>query len=171
MTASEFAVHRENRPCGSCGVVGVVTQLNPNNNGLLVLCPNCGSKRPWGSLLFLKQNAGKRLPRAPLPDGQTLDSVWEQYGDRCVFCSAPKSFLLGVGIGRHVHHVAPFAEEGHRGPVVPICAHCHEVANARQRIYWFLQRVVLKPAESGSGDRVEAARVSAPPARSENSAA
>ena len=63
--------------------------------------------------------------RSPLPHGETLNSIWAKFGDRCVLCSAPKSFLVAVGIGRQVHHVVPYAEEGHRGPLVPICSHCH----------------------------------------------
>jgi hypothetical protein len=144
MTLSDFDQQRNRRPCASCGMSGLVTQLNPNNNGLLVCCPHCGSKRPWGSLLYLKQNERKRQARPALPDGETLDSIWEKFGNRCVLCSAPKSFLLTVGIGRQVHHVAPYAEEGHCGPLVPICTPCHSVANERQRLYWFFQRVVMK---------------------------
>jgi hypothetical protein len=152
MTLNEFDVQRVARPCRLCGVVGVATQHNPNNNGLLVYCPHCDSKRPWGALLYLKQNAGRRPARPPLPNGETLDSIWEKFGNRCLFCSAPKSFLQKIGIGRQVHHVVPFAEEGHRGPKIPICSHCHELANARQRIYWFLARVVFKSADAGNDE-------------------
>lgn len=93
MTLSEFADQRTTRACDACGFIGVETELNPNNNGLLVYCPHCGSKRPWGSLLYLKQNERKRPSRPPLPDGETLDSIWAKYGDRCVICSAPKAVL------------------------------------------------------------------------------
>src|SRR5262245_46788998 len=137
MTTSEFANEREVRPCDGCRKTGVVTELNPNNNGLLVRCPHCGSKRPWGSLLYLKQNERKRQVRPPLPNGETLESIWERYENRCVICGAPKAFLVKLGIVRQVHHVAPFAEEGHRGPLVPICTHCHAVATERQRLHWF----------------------------------
>src|SRR4051794_17645139 len=106
MTLAEFAGVRDVKPCSACGLVGVVTELNPNNNGLLVRCPHCGSNRPWGALLYLKQSLSKRASRPPLPEGQTLDSVWERFGNRCVLCSAPKSFLEELGIGRQVHHVA-----------------------------------------------------------------
>jgi ribosomal protein S14 len=148
MTQAEFNDARHSRPCQHCGATHAEAQLNPNNNGLLVVCPDCGSKRPWGSLLYLKQNEGKRRARPPLPYGETLDSIWSRFGDRCVICGAPKSFLKAVGIGRQVHHVAQYAQEGHRGPLVPICAHCHPVVTDRQRIYWFYRRVVLKK-ESG----------------------
>jgi hypothetical protein len=108
-------------------------------------------------LLYLKQRETKRATRPPLPEGETLDSVRERYGNRCVMCSAPKTFLTTVGIGRQVHHVAPYAEEGHRGPLVPICTHCHELASARQRMYWFIQRVVLRPDEQRQADGRQAA--------------
>ena len=144
MTRAEFDVDRDVRPCRECGSTGLTTQLNPNNNGLLVRCPHCDSKRPWGSLLYLKQNEQKRTRRPPLPNGETLDDVWARYEDRCVMCSAPKHFLIALGIGRQVHHVVPYALEGHKGPVVPICSHCHAVATDRQRLHWFYRRVVLK---------------------------
>ena len=144
MTIGEFAAQREIRPCRSCRRVGMATERNPNNNGLLVLCPHCGFKRPWGPYLYLKQNDRKRVSRPPLPDGETLHSIWERFGDRCVICSTPKAVLIQLRIGRQVHHVAPFAQEGHKGPLVPICIHCHSVATERQRLCWFYQRVVLQ---------------------------
>jgi hypothetical protein len=167
MTLGEFERERSARPCGQCGQ-DVTTELNPNNNGLLVVCTHCGSKRPWGSLLYLKQSERKRQRRPPLPEGETLDSVWMKFDGRCVVCSAPKDALIKLGIGRQVHHVAPFAQEGHRGPLVPICSHCHAFANERQRIYWFYQRVVLKvpdtddraDVQSGSPDDTDRRLVS-----------
>jgi hypothetical protein len=143
MTISEFAIQREVRPCEPCGQLGVETELNPNNNGLLVRCPHCGSNRPWGSLLYLKQNERRRARRPPLPDGVTLEGVWAQFGNRCTVCGAPKEFLQRLGIGLQVHHVAPYAQEGHRGPLVPICTHCHPTVTERQRLYWFFHRVIL----------------------------
>ena len=153
MTLSEFDRERDVRPCGICGRTGLATDRNPNNNGLLVVCPHCGSKRPWGSLLYLKQNERRRQPRPVLPDGETLESIWEKFGDRCVLCSAPKSFLVTVGIGRQVHHVAPYAQEGHRGPLVPLCTQCHAVASERQRLYWFFQRVAMKSPEKNAENK------------------
>jgi hypothetical protein len=156
MTTTEFAAQRNVRPCQSCGLTGLETQLNSNNNGLLVCCPHCGSKRPWGALLYLKQNERKRPARPSLPNGESLDSIWKKFDDRCVICGAPKDALIELGIGRQVHHVVPFAQEGHRGPLVPICTHCHPVITDRQRIYWFYQRVVLKALELSPSDSVPA---------------
>lgn len=147
MTLAEFDRERDLRPCGICGERGLATRLNANNNGLLVCCPHCGTNRPWGSLLYLKQNVNKRPNRPPLPEGATLDSIWEKFDNRCVICSAPKSALAVLGIGRQVHHVVPYAEEGHKGPLIPICSHCHPVVSDRQRIYWFLRRVVMKSGD------------------------
>src|SRR5687768_13832885 len=139
MTPTEFEGIRQSRPCRQCGQCATVTELNPINNGLLVRCGRCGSNRPWGLILYLKQSSRTRT-RPALPSGETLDSIWAKFSDRCVVCSAPKAFLVRVGIGRQVHHVAPFAEEGHRGPLVPICTQCHSVATERQRLYWFFRR-------------------------------
>jgi ribosomal protein S14 len=147
MTIQEFEKQRDANPCLHCGQPGLTARRNLNNNGLQVFCPNCQSGRPWGSLLYLKQNEGKRQTRPPLPDGATLDSIWEKYDNRCVMCGAPKSALAALGIGRQVHHVVPYAAEGHRGPLVPICSHCHPVVTERQRVYWFYRRVVMKAAE------------------------
>jgi hypothetical protein len=152
MTLSEFKEERTARPCQHCGATGLGTELNPNNNGLLVCCPSCGSKRPWGSLLYLQQNESRRASRPPLPDGETLDSIWEKYDNRCVICSAPKSALALLGIGRQVHHVLPYAQGGHKGPLIPICTHCHPVVTNRQRLYWFYQRVVMKPEGNVGAD-------------------
>ena len=63
-------------------------------------------------------------------------------------CGAPKAALATLGIGRQVHHVIPYAAEGHKGPLVPICTHCHPVVTERQRVYWFYRRVVMKADES-----------------------
>jgi len=155
MTLSDFTRERELRPCGHCGNIGVTTEHNPNNNGLLVCCTSCGSKRPWGSLMYLKQNEGKRKTRPPLPEGQTLNSVWEKFANCCVICGAPKDFLIRLGIGRQVHHVVPYAMEGHKGPLVSICTHCHSMATDRQRVYWFFQRVF----EPGVGSQDEEAEI------------
>ena len=153
VTRAEFAEQQKARPCNGCGNIGVVTELNPNNNGLLVRCSACGSNRPWGSLLYLKQNERKRAARPPLPDGETLNSIWDKYDNRCLMCGAPKSALAELGIGRQVHHVIPYAAEGHKGPLIPICTHCHPLVTERQRVYWFYQRVVLKVQGSSGPDR------------------
>jgi DNA-directed RNA polymerase subunit RPC12/RpoP len=165
MTVFEFNSEAAQRPCCDCGAVGMTTELNPNNNGLLVRCPYCGSKRPWGSLLYLKQNERKRPARPPLPDGETLDSIWQKFGDRCVVCGAPKVALAVLGIGRQVHHVAPYAQEGHRGPLVPICTHCHALATQRQRIFWFYHRVVLRSDDASREQSTDVESVAARVAR------
>ena len=72
-----------------------------------------------------------------------------------MICGAPKDALKKLGIGRQVHHVVPYAQEGHKGPLVPICTHCHPVVTDRQRIYWFYQRVVLKNRDSTSRDEIQ----------------
>jgi hypothetical protein len=147
LTRADFDA-RANEPCHACGA-SVVLEDNPNNGATQVVCSSAGcrlARRPWGIVVNIRKTT--RKTRKPLPDAETLESTWEKYGNRCVVCSAPKSFLLKVGIGRQVHHVAPYAEEGHQGPLVPICTHCHAVANERQRLYWFFRRVVMKSQEN-----------------------
>ncbi len=158
MTLSQFPEQRNVRACQHCGNSGATTELNANNNGLLVRCSHCGSNRPWGSLLYLKQNEHRRPRRPSLPNGQSLDSIWEKFDNRCFVCSAPKAVLAKLGIGRQVHHVAPYSQEGHRGPLVPICTHCHPVVTDRQRIFWFIQRLVLGDEhDDRAGTHVDAA--------------
>lgn len=76
-----------------------------------------------------------------------MNSIWEKFDNRCVVCGAPKDALIRFGIGRQVHHVSPYALDGHNGPLVPICTHCHAMANERQRVYWFFERVVKTSLE------------------------
>jgi ribosomal protein S14 len=151
LTRAEFDARADER-CRACGN-SVMLEDNPNNGATQVVCRSrvCRlARRPWGQVVNIKKTTRKTRP--PLPDGETLDSIWEKFGNRCVLCSAPKSFLLKVGIGRQVHHVAPYAQEGHRGPLIPICTQCHIVANERQRLYWFFQRVVSKTAQDGDSE-------------------
>jgi hypothetical protein len=140
MTRIEYDAEVARRPCQQCGHE-VSLEHNPNNNALQVICPSCGSRRPWGPVVNLKQN--NRKGRKPLPDGETLDSVWERWGNVCFACGAPSTFLQSLGIGRTVHHVLPHAQHGHKGPLVPICTLCHPVLNDRQRLYWFIERRLL----------------------------
>ena len=150
MTRTEYDSIAAERTCEHCGQV-VALEHNPNNNAIQVICKSCGSRRPWGRVINLKQNT--KTIRKPLPDGETLDSIWDKFGNRCMLCSAPQAALATLGIGRQVHHVAPYAQEGHRGPIVPICTHCHAVATERQRLYWFYQRVVMKSKDDRVADR------------------
>jgi hypothetical protein len=102
----------------------------PNNGGILVLCPACSSRSPLGAALFLKQAAAKR---PPLPHGASVSDVWNRWGNRCFVCGLGQETLIKLGIGQQRHHVQPFAEHGHAGPLIPVCASCHEVVNALQR--------------------------------------
>ena len=80
-----------------------------------------------------------------------LGAIWESV--HC--CAAPKKALILFGIGRQVHHVLPYAEEGHKGPLVPICTLCHPVVTERQRLYWFYQRLVSKAYSEETTDSVD----------------
>ena len=41
--------------------------------------------------------------------------------------------MAHLGIGRQRHHVRPYAEYGHAGPLVPICSNCHELVTWLQK--------------------------------------
>src|SRR5574341_2474781 len=103
MTLLEFEQERNIRPCSRCNSLGVDVRHNPNNNGLQVVCPACGSRSPWGVTVFLKQTTRKRRP--PLPGGKTLDDVWFEFGDHCLSCGQSRETLRQMRIGRHAHHV------------------------------------------------------------------
>ena len=149
MTRTEYDSIAAERPCEHCGLV-VALEHNRNNNAIQVICKSCGSRRPWGRVINLKQTT-KRI-RKPLPDGETLDSVWEKWGNVCFACGAPQSALATLGIGRQVHHVLPHAQHGHEGPLVPVCTFCHPVLTERQRLYWFIQRHVLEDTPKVEGE-------------------
>lgn len=161
MTLLEFEQQREIRPCTRCGVPGVVLERSLNNNGVQVVCPACGSRSPWGATLFLKQSDRKRRP--PLPGGKTLDDVWTDYGDRCVSCGQSRDTLLHLGIGRHAHHVLPYARHGHDGPVVPLCALCHQMVNALQRVMSRLiitrENQLMAPSDEAAVGRCDVRRL------------
>ena len=137
MTVDEFNATASELPCRQCRQVGLEAAHNPNNNGLLVVCPHCGGKRPLGASHYLKQNTSKKR-RPPAP--HALNEVWELFGNVCAMCGAPRSALEVLGIGRQAHHVMPYAQHGHRGPLIPLCSHCHDTATARQRVFWWWHR-------------------------------
>jgi hypothetical protein len=131
-----------------------VLEDNPNNGATQVVCSSrtCRlSRRPWGQVVNVKKTT--RKTRKPLPNGETLDSIWEKWGDVCFVCGAPKDALARLGIGRQIHHVLPHATHGHEGPLMPICTHCHPLANERQRLYWFMTRLVGK---ADGGEKTDA---------------
>lgn len=143
MTRAEFDA-RASEPCQACGCE-VALEDNPNNGATQVVCSSgiCRlARRPWGQVVNIKKRA--RKTRKPLPNGETLDSIWAKWGDICFLCGAPKAGLALIGIGRQVHHVLPHAQNGHQGPLVPICTQCHPVVNERQRLYWFMVRLAGK---------------------------
>ena len=50
-------------------------------------------------------------------------------------CGANAEDLEAAGIGMHVHHTRPFAQNGDRVEKISLCALCHEVATAHQRYH------------------------------------
>src|SRR5687768_6207437 len=131
MTRLEFDA-RADEPCQACGAA-VMLENNPNNGATQVVCSGgiCRlARRPWGLVVNLKRTTKKT--RKPLPDGESLDAVWDRWGNVCFVCGAPKHALAMLGIGRQVHHVLPYARHGHTGPLMPICTHCHPTVTERQ---------------------------------------
>lgn len=130
MTLQEFdALGKYNKPCIHCGRLGMARELNEHNQARVV-CPHCGSKTAWGSF-NLKQNG--RTNRTPYPFDEGLDEVWARFDNRCVLCSRTKDELAEQRVGRQRQHVAPYAQNGHQGPIVPICARCHTIGTVLQK--------------------------------------
>lgn len=139
MTVEEFREQQQDLRCADCRVRGVLLiERNANNNAMQVICPSCGSRKPLGMVVNLKQGTKRR--RKDYPDGDSLDEVWTRFDDRCVVCSTPKHLLLTLGIGRQRQHVLPYAKFGHQGALVPMCTPCHENATQRQKLMWFFLR-------------------------------
>jgi hypothetical protein len=130
MTVTEFEADASTLRCSRCGGVGLASERVANNGGILVVCPSCGSRSPLGGALFLKQTATKR---PALPHGSSVSDVWARWGNTCFVCGLSQETLAQLGIGRQRHHVRRFCDHGHAGPLVPVCASCHEVVNALQR--------------------------------------
>ncbi len=132
MTVEEFDNLTPKAPCERCGGT-VVRQHNPNNNAQQVVCSKCNARIPWRAhgVLNLKQTSKKS--RTDYPMGEDIDAVWERFDDRCLVCGITTAECLERKIGRQRQHVAEYAKEGHKGPIVPICAECHPIATALQR--------------------------------------
>lgn len=137
MTVAEFQDQAESLTCQQCQGTSLTSEHNPNNNGQLVVCPTCHSHRPLGHTRYLKKNLNK-TSRKPAPID--LEEVWVRFGNVCAICGAPRSALEVLGIGRQAHHVMPYAQHGHQGPLIPLCSPCHETATARQRVFWWWHR-------------------------------
>lgn len=132
MTIEEFERLNPRPPCERCGGA-VVRERNPNNNAEQVICSKCGARVPWREhgVLNLKQNGKKS--RTDYPMGEEIDAVWERFDDRCIICGITTAECQERKIGRQRQHVAEYAKEGHKGPIVPICTECHPIATALQR--------------------------------------
>lgn len=148
-TVEDFEQERDHLLCRACREPRLVVRHIVSNNALRVECA-CGERMPLGRLVDLKQTT--RKTRQDYPHGETLDDVWARFEDRCVVCSAPKAFLLKLGIPLQRQHVMEYAKHGHQGPLVPMCGPCHENATQRQKLFWFWYRRV-HGNESPSGSR------------------
>lgn len=131
MTREEYD-KLKNRPCDRCRGQ-VVIEHNQNNNAEQVVCSKCKNRLPWREfgVVNLKQN--NRKPRTDYPMGEELDAVWERFDDRCLVCGITTDECRQMNVGRQRQHVSPYAKEGHKGPIVPICTNCHPIATALQK--------------------------------------
>jgi len=148
----EFHARHAEWRCRACLQYGTLEiAYNTNNGGAQPVC-RCGDRRPFGRLIYLSQKPTARPRRKQYRDGDSVDEVWERFGNRCVVCSATREQLAMLGFGCQRQHVWPYAEFGHEGPLVPVCVPCHEIATRRQRevVYW-LKRLDEAYGESVSG--------------------
>ena len=105
MTISEFAVHRDNRPCKSCGAVGVVTQY-PNNNGLLVCVP-IATRSGHGDRSCTEAECAQATSPPTAAGRRDAGFDLEEVRRSVRALLGAEVLLVALYIGRHVHHVAP----------------------------------------------------------------
>lgn len=141
MTLEEYESLRDSRPCDQCGALGVTLERCDNNNGLAVRCPSCQKRHAWDGVMWLQQSSKKRRP--PLPGGETPAEVWARLGDYCWGCGTPRDTLAALRVGIHAHHSLPYAQHGHSGAVVPLCARCHESVTATQKTMQLVVSILL----------------------------
>lgn len=155
MTVQEFTDLAPTLECLQCHRQGLKTDLNVNNNGLLVVCPHCTSKRPLGSLLYLRQDKNaKKVRRQDYPPDQGLFDVWERFGHRCTVCCLTEAQLRLLGLGLSRHHVTDdFKHSGHDCQIVPICTGCKTLVDHRQResLRWYRRLQELREQSVPSG--------------------
>lgn len=114
--------------CGACGRVGQFeTFLRGAHTG--IKC-RCGLEHPLPGVQWLRK--AENLEKRPKPP-ETIGETWVRCGDYCWGCGLTRDELLMLGIGRDQHHTKPFADHGHTGPLIPLCAVCHEHITAVQR--------------------------------------
>jgi hypothetical protein len=147
MTAEDFLRQQESHACAACGRVGVAgIRTDPNNGGLYIYCDSCGATKHkcWPNApAYLKQNT--RTQRKDCP--QTVNEVWEQWGNRCIACGQSALILRTLGFGQQRHHADPFVDHGHNGLILPICTNCHPVITALQAS----MRTMAKFLDNASG--------------------
>ena len=162
LTLSEFEASRRSLSCRHCRTVGeLVTEQNPNNRGLQVVCLTCRRFDPIGDTPFLRKN-GPRTQRPASRLGESLDEVWATWAHRCVGCGTSTAVLQRLGIGRHRQHAPPLATVDHdvtRTTLVPLCALCHEHVTANQRAIQALvsQLASVLGVKTEPGDRIDEA--------------
>lgn len=126
--------------CIACQRAGAFdTFEEPNNQGVGLVC-KCGRKHPLGFVYWLPK--GGTVKRAPAPE--SLMQVLERCGWRCWGCGYDYQVLHDEHhIGFNAHHTRPYADAGHAGALIPLCAYCHQQITLVQR---FMRKLLGKAA-------------------------
>jgi hypothetical protein len=160
MTVQEFDNRGKfDKPC-HCGNVGMLREHNANNGGELVVCPNCHSRRPWGSLLYLKHTKKTNRKDDRERAGCSVVEVWAWSKNRCSMCTLPMHALVDLRIGISRHHITERYDSDETDcRIIPICNACKALVDGRQREAWRwyhrLQEFKRKPISERGSDLSE----------------
>lgn len=142
MKLSDFEEKKSTLVCGRCGTIGLETYKQPNAGGVGARCPACGSKAPLAPEIWFSQNGTSDHVRRLKHD---THKVWRDSGGRCSFCGKSEAICKILKIGLQAHHINPPLFGGPEdGPLVPICARCHEMVRAFQMETRDVERVLIE---------------------------
>lgn len=150
MTKQEFDELQPTLACRHCGESGrLSTGINRNNNGMFVKCL-CGWPNPLEGVFFLGQKPRAKTAKRAAQD-ETMDEVWERFGNRCSCCGTHIADLDRLLIGRHKDHEPPLASVDDESQcfLVPMCSWCHELHTGSQRAVRRVIDEMIKRAKRG----------------------
>jgi hypothetical protein len=135
MTVDEFLSQQDSLRCIDCGHVGLIEEYRQQNNGRQVLCPACPSRKPLGSVVFLKQK-GPRVRQPLSRSGESVEEVWAAWDNRCVGCGRTKEEIEFLGLACERDHAPPLAEVGaeDKTRLIPLCTRCHQSLTSNQAL-------------------------------------
>lgn len=152
------------QPCRECNHDTMTRQHNANNNGWQVVCPQCGSRRPWGQLTYLVHSPVKCRKDDSGRDGCSVVEVWQKFKNRCAVCTLPMYAIVELQSGCSRHHVTErYDSDEVDCPIIPVCNRCKPIVDARQRESWAFYRLLQECKSeliSGSSTELPASRVS-----------